>query len=72
MYEHENATDPACVKSQTGYAIRVIDYVVVFMSTFQTETALSTIKAEIIALACSCHELFPVTDVDGLLKFVVR
>ena len=38
------------------------DYPVLWQSKLQTETALSTMEAEIVAMAHSCKELFPVID----------
>ena len=66
MYSHEKPTDPACVKSRTGYTITVADCPVIWQSKLQTETALSTMEAEIIALAHSCKELFPIMDMVEL------
>ena len=62
MYGHEVITDPSCVKSRTGFIITVANCPVLWMSKLQTETALSTMEAEIIALAQSCRELFPIID----------
>ena len=62
MYGHEVITDPSCVKSRTGFIITVANCPVLWMSKLQTETALSTMEAEIIALAHSCRELFPIID----------
>ena len=62
MYGHEATDDPACVKSRTGCVINVANCPVMWQSKLQRETALSTMEAEIIALAHSCRELFPVMD----------
>ena len=62
MYGYEKPDDPSCVKSRTGFIINVADCPVLWQSKLQTETALSTMQAEIIALAHSCRELFPVMD----------
>ena len=62
MYDHEKNNNLACVKSQTGYVITVADCPVLWQSKLQSETALSTMEAEIIALAHSCRELFPIMD----------
>ena len=62
MYGHEKPTDPASVKSRTGYVITVADCPVLWQSKLQTETALSTMEAEVVALAHSCRELFPIMD----------
>ena len=63
MYGHEEPTDPASVKSRTGYVITVADCPVHWQSKLQTETALSTMEAEIVVLAHSCRELFPIMDI---------
>jgi hypothetical protein len=71
MYGHEEHTDPACAKSQTGFIITFADYPVFWQSKLQTEMALSMMEAEIIALAACCKELFPIMDmVSSVTKSV--
>lgn len=60
MYGYENPTDPSCVKSRTGYVINVCDCPVLWQSKLQSETALSTMEAEIVALAGCARELIPI------------
>jgi hypothetical protein len=67
MYGHENPTDPSCVKSQTGFVTTVANCPVLWQSKLQTETALWTMEAKIVALAHSCRELFPIMDVVSML-----
>ena len=67
MYGHEKPTDPACVKSRTGLIITFADCLVLWVSKLQQETALSTIKAEIISLAHNCCKLFPIIDMMNSL-----
>ncbi len=62
MYGHEKHMDPACAKSLTGFIITFADYPVLWQSMLQTETALSTMEAKIIALSACCRELFPIMD----------
>jgi len=62
MYGHEEHTDPACAKSRTGFIITFAECPVLWQSKLQTETALSTMEAEIIALSACCRELFPIID----------
>jgi hypothetical protein len=63
MYGHENHTDPACAKSRTGFIITFADCPVYWQSKLQTETALSTMEAKIIAIsACCSRELFSIID----------
>ena len=71
MYGYEKSTDPSCVKSRTGYTITVADCPVIWQSKLQTETALSTMEAEIVALVHSCRELFPIMDMVNLLREAV-
>ncbi len=60
MYRHEAMDDPVCVKSRTGYVIMVANCPIMWQSKLQSETALSTMEAEIVALAHSCRKLFPI------------
>jgi hypothetical protein len=62
MYGHEDCTDPACAKSYTGFIITFAECPVFWQSKLQTETALSTMGAKIIALSACCRELFPIID----------
>ena len=63
LYGYEKPNDPACAKSRTGFLITVSDCPMVWVSKLQTETAMSTMEAEIIALSHCCRELFPVVDI---------
>ena len=51
MYGHEKSTDPACARSCSGFVIVFAGVPVLWQSKFQTETALSTMEAEVNALA---------------------
>ena len=62
MNGHEESSDPACAKSRTGFVINVANCPVLWVSKLQQQTALSTMEAEINALAHSCRELFPIID----------
>ena len=62
MYGYEKPTDPACAKSRTGFIIVFAGVPVLWQSKLQTETALSTMEAEIIALAVGMRELIPIMD----------
>jgi hypothetical protein len=62
MCGHEDHTDLACTKSCTGFIITFAECPVFWQSKLQTETALSTMEAEIIALSACCRELFPIID----------
>jgi hypothetical protein len=63
LYGYAKITDSKCVKSRTGFLIEVSECPVVWVSKLQSETAMSTMEGEIIALAHCCRELFPVIDV---------
>ena len=59
MYGHELPTDPACVNRITVFFVTLSNFPVYWASKLQIETALSTMKSEINALAHSCRELSP-------------
>ena len=62
LYGYEDSLDPVCVRSRTGFVINVANCPVLWKSSLQTETATSTMQAEIIALAACCRELIPIID----------
>ena len=62
LYGHERGDDPACVKSRTGFVILAANCPILWKSQLQSKTALSTMEAEIGALAHCCKELFPLID----------
>jgi hypothetical protein len=64
MYGHERGDDPACVKSRAGFVILAANCPILWKSTLQAKTtlSLSTMEAEITALAHCCKELFPLMD----------
>ena len=62
MYGHEKPTDPACAKSCTGFVIMFAGVPISWQSKLQTETALSTMEAEVIALAACMRDLIPIID----------
>ena len=62
LYGNNDNNGPACVRSHTGFVMTVANCPVIWSSKLQTETALSTMEAETIALASYCRELFPIMD----------
>jgi hypothetical protein len=62
IYSHEDHTDLACSKSYTGFIITFAECLMFWQSKLQTETALSTMEAKMIALSACCRELFPIID----------
>jgi hypothetical protein len=71
MYGYESPTDPACAKSRSGFIIVFAGVPVMWQSKLQTETALSTMEAEIIALAACMRELIPIIDMVQSLAVAV-
>ena len=60
LYGYEDNNDPVCLRSRTGYVITVSGCPIYWSSKLQTETATSTMEAEIIALGSCCCELLPI------------
>jgi hypothetical protein len=71
MYGYEKPTDPACAKICTGFVIVFSGVPVMWKSKLQTKTALSTMDAEIIALAACMRELIPIMDMIQELAVAV-
>jgi len=71
MYGYEMPTDPAWAKSRTGFVIVFSGVPVMWKSKLQTKTALSTMDAEIIALAACMRELIPIMDMIQELAVAV-
>jgi hypothetical protein len=71
MYGHEKPTDPACAKSCSRFVIVFAGVPVLWQSKLQTETAFSTMEAEVIALAACMRELIPIMDMVQLLAVAV-
>jgi hypothetical protein len=70
-YGYEHHDNPSCVKNWTGYVINVANCPVMWQSKLQTETALSTMEAEIVAIShCTC-ELIPIMQTVEFLGPVV-
>ena len=71
MYGHEKPTDPACAKSCSGFVIVFAGVPVLWQSKLQTQTALSTMEAEVIALGACMKELIPIMDMVQSLAVAV-
>ena len=71
LYGHERYDDPTCVKSRTGFVITINDAPLLAKSALQKIVAVSTMEAEILALAHSCQELFPLIDITQELGAAV-
>lgn len=59
LHGYEDPDDPSSVKSRTGYVICIAKCPVLWVSRLQTETALSTMMAEYIALSTAMRDLIP-------------
>jgi hypothetical protein len=71
MYGHKKPTDPACAKSRSGFVIVFAGVPVLWKSKLQTQTALSTMEAKVIALGACMKELIPIMDMVQLLAVAV-
>jgi hypothetical protein len=67
MYGYEKHDDPSCVKSRTDYVINVSNCPVLWQSKLQTETATSTMEAEVVAIAHCARELIPIMQMVEFL-----
>jgi hypothetical protein len=59
LWHQEDDQDPVCVKSRTGYVIKVAGCPLVWSSKLQSEVALSTMSSEYVALSQAMRELIP-------------
>ncbi len=72
MYGHEKpSTDPVCAKSRSGFVIVFAGLPVLWQSKLQTQTALSTMEAKVIALGACMRELIPIMDMVQSLAIAV-
>ncbi|KAL7479908.1 hypothetical protein ACHAW6_005627 [Cyclotella cf. meneghiniana] len=71
LYGNAKITCSEVIKSRTGFLITVCECPMVWVSKLQTETALSTKEAKIIALAHCCRDLFPIIDIVTFLGKVI-
>ena len=62
LWNYEDPHDPVCVRSRTGYVITFSGVPIMWKSELQTETALSTMEAEYIALSMAMKELLPLKE----------
>ena len=59
LWNAEEASDPTCVKSRTGYVVTLGEVPIVWASKLQTEIALSTTESEYIAASTAMRQLLP-------------
>ncbi len=67
MYGYEHHDNLSCVKCRTGYVINVANCPVMWQSKLQTETALSAMEAEIVAISHCARELIPIMQMVEFL-----
>lgn len=65
----EDPTDPACVRSRTGYIIEIMGCPVVWKSKLQTDIATSTMEAEYSALSMAMRAAIPILEV---CRYVIK
>ena len=71
LFNVENAHDPICSKSRTGYSIMLGKCPVVWVSKLQHETALSTTESEYIALSMAMRDLLPLRGIVSKIAEVL-
>ena len=71
IYGYKKTNDLSCVKSRTDYVITEADCLELWQSKLQHETALSTMEADVIALAYGCRELLQTIDMVAVLGKVI-
>ena len=59
LWGQEDAHDPHCVRSRTGYIIMLNKCPILWKSQLQTEIAMSTMEAEYVALSAACRDVLP-------------
>ena len=62
LFAFEDVLDPSCVKSRTGYIIRVSGCPIIWTSRLQTDIASSTMESEYNSLSMAMKELLPFQD----------
>jgi Reverse transcriptase (RNA-dependent DNA polymerase) len=72
LWGYEDKQDPVCVKSRSGYVLFVGDCPVIWGSKLQTDTALSTMESEYIALSESMKQLLIVKRLVVAISHAVQ
>ena len=68
LWPHEEKQDPSCVKSETGFAICIVNCPIGWPSKLQPDIVTSTMEAEYNALSMAMRSILPllaVLKVDG-------
>ena len=64
----EESTDPICTKLRRGFIIMISKVPLIWKSKHQTETALSTMESEYIALSTSMQKLISMRDLFNKVR----
>ena len=62
LWPYEDKQDPSCVKSRTGFTLRIANCPVIWTSKLQTDIATSTMEAEYNALSLAMISVIPLQD----------
>jgi histone deacetylase 1/2 len=65
LWTYEDVQDPTCTRSRTGYLLTLGGTPLLWSSRLQTETALSTMEAEYIALSTAMRALLPMRQIHS-------
>jgi hypothetical protein len=63
LFRVEYGLTPICVKSITGYVIKLCDVPIMWVSKMQTQIALSTMEAEYIVISQYIRDLIPIREI---------
>ena len=63
LFNHEDSADPHCVRSRTGFVIRMGGSPIIWGSKLQPVIASSTMESEYIALSTACKDLLPIRNI---------
>jgi Reverse transcriptase (RNA-dependent DNA polymerase) len=70
LFGHESHEDPRSAKSRTGFIITFGGMPLIWKSKLQTETALSSCEAELLALSSGLRYLLPIAELADCYKLV--
>ena len=62
LWGHEDDQDPVCVRSRTGYVLRLFGCPLLWSSRLQSEITLSTVAAEYVAFSMAMRDLLPMRE----------
>ena len=68
LWGHENPQDPICARIRTGFVVTFSNFPLLWVSKLQTDTALSALYSEYVAISHSVRALLPL---KSLIKEVI-